>query len=273
MQIIVGSSPTSPICLFSISGKCTSFSAGRNEGSIPLIDLKFGDIAQRESNCPADNRPRVRIPLSPFALILILCYKYYMKIYLRDKNSQMTEAWNHYFADNENFHISCGGIFDSGIFDSTEHMNCEGIVSPANSFGFMDGGIDYVYSEYFGWEMSEELRRIIHCSHDGELLVGNAAVVEIGNGFKYLISAPTMRVPMNIANTVNVYLAFRAALTAAEKYKMSSILCPGLGTAIGKVPHMLAAKQMHEAYQNFISPQPFDILGTAYHKHNDMLHV
>ena len=26
-------------------------------------------------------------------------------------------------------------------------------VSPANSFGFMDGGIDMAYSLHFGWQM------------------------------------------------------------------------------------------------------------------------
>ena len=26
-------------------------------------------------------------------------------------------------------------------------------VSPANSFGFMDGGIDAAYSRHFGWQM------------------------------------------------------------------------------------------------------------------------
>ena len=29
----------------------------------------------------------------------------------------------------------------------------DAIVSPANSFGFMDGGIDMVYSKRFGWQM------------------------------------------------------------------------------------------------------------------------
>jgi len=189
-----------------------------------------------------------------------------MEIYLRDRNSDMIDKWHHYFGDDENFHISCGDIFDSG-----EHMECEGIVSPANSFGFMDGGIDYVYSEYFGWGLSEKLRKIIHCDYDGELLVGNAAIVNIeDSSFKYLISAPTMRVPMNIANTANVYLAFRAVLLAARKNNIDSILCPGLGTAIGKVPPMLAAEQMYKAYQNFINPQPFDILGVAYKEHKKM---
>ena len=33
---------------------------------------------------------------------------------------------------------------------------------------------------------------------------------------KYLISAPTMRVPMNVSETVNAYLAFRACLIAGK---------------------------------------------------------
>ena len=35
-----------------------------------------------------------------------------------------------------------------------------------------------------------------------------------GKPIKYLISAPTMRVPMTISDTVNSYLAFRAVILA-----------------------------------------------------------
>ena len=37
-----------------------------------------------------------------------------------------------------------------------------------------------------------------------------------GKQIKYLISAPTMRVPMDVSKTVNAYLAFRACLRAGE---------------------------------------------------------
>ena len=33
------------------------------------------------------------------------------------------------------------------------------VVSPANSFGFMDGGLDYKLSERFGWALQERLQR------------------------------------------------------------------------------------------------------------------
>lgn len=35
-----------------------------------------------------------------------------------------------------------------------------------------------------------------------------------GKPIKYLISAPTMRVPEDVSDTVNAYLAFRAVLRA-----------------------------------------------------------
>ena len=42
--------------------------------------------------------------------------------------------------------VSQGDIFNGAPV-------ADAIVSPANSFGFMDGGIDYCYSEHFGWQM------------------------------------------------------------------------------------------------------------------------
>ncbi|MFK7969859.1 MAG: hypothetical protein AB8F95_05800 [Bacteroidia bacterium] len=47
----------------------------------------------------------------------------------------------------------------------------------------------------------------------GEILVGQADIIPTDSEvFPYLISAPTMRHPMTIARTPNVYLAFRAIL-------------------------------------------------------------
>lgn len=37
-----------------------------------------------------------------------------------------------------------------------------------------------------------------------------------GTAIKFLISAPTMRIPENVSNTVNAYLAFRAVILASK---------------------------------------------------------
>ncbi len=49
------------------------------------------------------------------------------------------------------------------------------------------------------------------------LKIGQAIIMETNDPdqqIKYLISAPTMRVPENVENTPNAYLAFRATLLA-----------------------------------------------------------
>ena len=35
-----------------------------------------------------------------------------------------------------------------------------------------------------------------------------------GKPIRYLVSAPTMRIPLNVSDTVNAYLAFRGVLIA-----------------------------------------------------------
>lgn len=71
----------------------------------------------------------------------------------------------------------------------------------------------------------------------------------------WLVSAPTMRVPMNVARTTNAYVAMRAALVAVvehnsrvPKQRIDEVLCPGLCTAIGGMNPRVAAKQMRAAW-------------------------
>ncbi|MHA2428372.1 MAG: hypothetical protein ACXADB_10150, partial [Candidatus Hermodarchaeia archaeon] len=77
---------------------------------------------------------------------------------------------------------------------------------------------------------------------------------------------------MRVANTVNAFLAFKAALKAAEEHpEIDSFVCPGLGTAVGEMPYKRCATQMFEAYQMFKEPECFDVLGAAHIHHHTML--
>lgn len=182
-----------------------------------------------------------------------------MKFYLRDRNAELVEKWKEFFGDNPDFEVSQGDIFAGPKADA--------IVSPANSFGFMDGGIDAVYIEKFHPQLEFRLRERIQKHFYGELIVGQATIIPTGdNDFRYLISAPTMRVPGVIKNTVNAYLAFRAVLIAIKKHNVAantephieSVLCPGLGTAVGQLPYFTCAKQMYEAYKSIWLDKPID---------------
>jgi O-acetyl-ADP-ribose deacetylase (regulator of RNase III) len=204
-----------------------------------------------------------------------------MEIFLRDRNQGLADCWSEIFKECPEVHVSCGDIFEEG-----EHLNCEAIVSPANSFGFMDGGIDFVYSSYFGWGIGDILRQCLWSWHGGELLVGQAVVVDMRetnpndenlkkrvNRIPYLISAPTMRVPSNVSKTTNAYLAFIASLRIADKNGFKSLLCPGLGTAVGEMPYDVCAVQMYEAYKHYKKPRFFDVLGNAHRLHYAMLNA
>jgi O-acetyl-ADP-ribose deacetylase (regulator of RNase III) len=167
-----------------------------------------------------------------------------MKLHLRDRNAAVVDAWRRQFSGLDNVEVTQGDIFD---------VNADAVVSPANSFGFMDGGIDLVYSKRFGWDLQKRLQALLRAEHAGELPVGQAVLVETySSEVPWLISAPTMRVPMDISGTANAFLALRAALLAARRHagepRIQTILCPGLGTAIGRMPPERAARQMAHAW-------------------------
>ena len=69
------------------------------------------------------------------------------KIYLLDINKDMTDAWRKYFCDEMGVEI----INDSFGEFMKNHPEIDGIVSPANSFGLMDGGYDKAIIDYLGW--------------------------------------------------------------------------------------------------------------------------
>jgi O-acetyl-ADP-ribose deacetylase (regulator of RNase III) len=164
-----------------------------------------------------------------------------IEIHLCALDQAMARAWASHFSSQASVSIHQGDILA---------RTADAILSPANSLGFMDGGIDLAYSHFFGWDLQDRLRELLHREHAGELPVGDAVVVPTHNSnIPFLVSAPTMRVPANIADTVNVYLAFRAALLAAKRSKaIQSLLSPALGTGVGAMPIERAAKQMYAAY-------------------------
>src|SRR5215203_6191031 len=132
-----------------------------------------------------------------------------MKLILSAVETSLADAWEKFCGDLDFVEIQRGSILD---------VDCDAVMSPANSFGFMDGGIDALYMNYFGSEIQTIVRRHIHEHHGGELIVGNADVVETGSDkIPFLVVAPTMRVPMVLNESINPYLAARAVFRLITK--------------------------------------------------------
>src|SRR5262249_8706315 len=70
------------------------------------------------------------------------------------------------------------------------------LVSPPNSYGFMDGGIDAAYSAFFGPALQIAVQEAINRRPEGCLPVGASLAVRTGHvQIPFLIVAPTMEMP------------------------------------------------------------------------------
>lgn len=135
-------------------------------------------------------------------------------------------------------------------------------VSPANSLGIMDGGIDRPLSRVMfpGCEGAVQ-KAIVALDHKTALgrrylRVGSALWVPVGPTTA-LISAPTMFLPEDVSDTQNAYWAFMATLMLAERMYVESrgslhtIVCPSLCCGYGKMPAAVAVEQMGRALDDF----------------------
>jgi len=181
-----------------------------------------------------------------------------MQVVLTGINRPLLDAWKESCANVEGVTVHKGSILE---------VACDAIVSPANSFGFMDGGIDLLYSRHFGSHVQERLQNLIRTRHHGELLVGTAEIVETDDErIPFLIAAPTMRVPMILSKGVNPYLAARAALLLIKsgefaagsnkgtpiKELVKTMAFPGLGTGVGGIPPRVCARQVRAAIDEVV---------------------
>lgn len=172
---------------------------------------------------------------------------------LCDRSPELVRAWRQYFSDDTGVQIVNQNILT---------LDVTALAVPANAFGFTDGGVDIAISkEIFDWRLQEKLHALIAKEYGGELIVGQALVVPTGSAkLRYVVVAPTMRVPADVSGTVNAYLAMRAILRATEMHNRSaaqadrirSVGVPGLCTGTGKMTSARAAYQMWMAYRAIV---------------------
>ena len=182
-----------------------------------------------------------------------------MGIVLTAVDETLANAWATFCGDAPGVRVHRGSILE---------LRCDAVVSPANSFGFMDGGIDLAYRQRFGRQVQERVQGAIVERRYGELLVGDALIVETGDpDLPFLIAAPTMRVPMMVRDTPNAYLAARAVFLLIKHgrfddgtpvaSRVASVALPGLATGIGRMGPATCAHQVRRAID--------DVLGDGYH--------
>lgn len=173
-----------------------------------------------------------------------------LRVSLGDRSADVADRLHHHFHDVAAVEVVQGDLLD---------LDCQAIVSPANSFGDMGGGIDKAIDDLHGGAAQRLVMAAIREQFLGELPVGMALVVELPTRrFPFVVAAPTMRIPGSVQGSLNAYLSMRAALVAvirhnaAARVPIRSLAVPGLGTGVGGLDYDEAAGQMRAAYDNVV---------------------
>jgi O-acetyl-ADP-ribose deacetylase (regulator of RNase III) len=144
------------------------------------------------------------------------------------------------------------------VSDLLKNNKLDAVVSPANSFGDMSGGIDKVYTKIFP-DIQSVVKKYIAFAGLGNgglgtyLPVGKSLLIPTNVTLcPYLIVAPTMYLPRSIRyETDNIKKAFLTILDIvnhmAKKKSNITIACSGLGTGVGCVDPTTSANKIKEA--------------------------
>ena len=165
-----------------------------------------------------------------------------MEIILLDNKKEMCQAWRKYFSEFKDVKI----ISEFLEFANLDDVDC--YVSPANSYGLMDGGYDKALTMLFGVELQRRVQNYIINNLYGEQQVGSSIIVDIPGEKKKLIHTPTMRVPARINDPEVVYTSMRSTLICALKNNVKKIVIPAFGGATGRLAPDVVAEEMFKAY-------------------------
>ncbi|CAM5670349.1 hypothetical protein SAVIM338S_07012 [Streptomyces avidinii] len=173
-----------------------------------------------------------------------------LRVVLTDVNERVVEAWRAAFADTPGIEIRRGSLLDEDV---------DAWVTPTNSLGRMDGGVDAAIKRHLGSGIQLRVRRAIRDRFAGALPVGSAVCVPSGATVpRFLISTPTMvGSSQNVSATLNVALACAAAFQAVHRQNrrapgsIRSVALVGMGAQTGRVPARVCANLMWTGYTLF----------------------
>ncbi|HEY9369607.1 macro domain-containing protein, partial [Streptomyces sp.] len=178
------------------------------------------------------------------------CVEPALRVVLTDVNESVVGAWRAAFADTPGVEIRRGSILDEDV---------DAWVTPTNSRGRMDGGVDAVIKRHLGAGIQLRVQRAIRDRFAGRLPVGSAVCVPSGATVpRFLISTPTMvQSSQNVSDTLNVAMACAAAFQAVHRQNrqvpgsIRSVALVGLGAQTGRVPARICANLMWTGYTLF----------------------
>jgi O-acetyl-ADP-ribose deacetylase (regulator of RNase III) len=172
------------------------------------------------------------------------------QLLLVDLDSELVAAWREAFAGE----IAEGtvDVRHGSLLDALPEVDA--VLTAGNSYGQMDGGVDRAVAGYWPG-VQRSVWAALADEHHGYLPVGSASVVPTGGDpCRWLVYAPTMRVPMPLTGGLDIAVhdAFWAALLTIDRHRtmhpITKFAAPGFGTGYGRVFPERAAQLMAAAH-------------------------
>lgn len=204
-----------------------------------------------------------------------------LKITLLDISEEMCNEWKiviheYKYADEDYFpNVE---VVNKGCVEWLEENNNHliGIVSPANSFGLMDGGFDGAirkyFQEYYDFDIIPIVQEHIKEKFWGEQPVGTSTLIKLPVIGSYILHTPTMIRPSTITDPRVIYHCTRACILEAMRTECTHIVIPAFGGCCGKVDRKLIAEYMLAAIDTFRYRPTAKTWHEVYHSHilNDL---
>lgn len=176
-----------------------------------------------------------------------------MRIVLNDINVNIVANWTQEFKGVENVAIVHDDFRNLPLHvPSTKFVLC----TAGNSYGVMGGGLDLTVARTF-LGIEDNVQHIIESEFHGEMFVGQSTIIELElhyYPFVGVMYTPTMRAPMRLNQSENVYLATFSALNLFREYTLFNqntvLVLPGFGGLCGNLHPRAIARAMRLAWNN-----------------------
>jgi len=144
-------------------------------------------------------------------------------------------------------------------------ISCDAIVNPANSYGYMGGGVAGAIKRVGGNEIEKE------AIAQAPIFIGSAVATTAGTlPCQFVIHAPTMKKPAMKIPVENVAKATQAAFKLGKEMQIKNIAIPGMGTGVGGVSPSDAARAMVKVAQDY--ENAYDNI-TCIDRNKNMIHA
>lgn len=159
-------------------------------------------------------------------------------ISLVDTNPDMCQAW-------AALHLPASIRILNQSIDTVPTDGVTVYVSPSNSYGIMQGGIDRVYCAMFPG-IEDDVHKVMKQLKLPLIPVTSAMLVPIRGSApkRFLIACPSMLQPGSpIENPKHIMACYQSVFTLIRKlpFKVNHLIIPGIGTGVGGIDPGIAA--------------------------------